>query len=149
MVFLSVVAYFIEYVMTKKSAHIVLFVFDVVALLSTLWIVDYVSMTHSDIALGSDAVEFESSILYILLLLVIPVIHLLSFSDRRKLAFFRLVNKYQIYVFSCCIVMIFSSKYIVQHSVESDFKLYGYIKCSEIIKGRYHREFYQKNNCNN
>jgi hypothetical protein len=45
------------------------------------------------------------------------------------------------------ILFIGMTKYYLVYDVEERLEKEGYVFCSELIKGRYHREVYQKNSC--
>jgi len=50
-------------------------------------------------------------------------------------------------VLAFVIIFIGITKYYLVSEVEEQLEIEGYVFCSELIKGRYHREVYQKTSC--
>jgi hypothetical protein len=131
--------------MKKHHAHLILFIFDFCACVAVYWCVDHFLMVNSLIDSGADEIVFEDSILYIAFTIVVPVIHGFTWLNKKDWAKF--INNRQGIFLAFIIVFLGVTKYYLVSKVEEQLEIKGYVFCSELIKGRYHYEVYQKTSC--
>lgn len=131
--------------MKKQNAHLILFIFDICAFLAVYWCVVHFLMVSRLIADGADRIEFESSIFYLAFTVVVPFMHSFTWFRKKNWAKF-IINKQGIFL-ALLIVVLGVTKYYLTSLVEEQFKLKGYVLCSEQFKGRYQYEEYQKTSC--
>lgn len=133
--------------LSKKNAHIVLILFDIAALAAIYWVYHYYCDIYELIEKQGSGIELESSLFYIILLLIMPVIHLLSVVNSIGFKKKHVFERYMAWLIGAAAVGLISGRYVIQYKIETDLKNSGYVLCDRFVKGRFQSEIYQFSKC--
>lgn len=122
-------------------------IFDILAIFGAYWLYSNVNGVHEQVERASNTIVFESSLSFIVLLLIMPVLHLLSVSNLER-SVLLIIHRFQLPIFIGSVILLISFKFYLNYHITSYLKTNNYILCSDFNKGRYHSETYQKNSCN-
>lgn len=127
--------------MSKKHAHIIFLVFDVLSIAAVLWAVFYIFEKY-DAVYSSQSIEYEPLLTYLLLLIFLPAFHAMTFVEH--------LNRIRPHVGKLLIgssALLISLKIFINYDLNRHFKEYGYTLCKEEVGHKYKHETYKKN-CN-
>ena len=133
--------------MNQKQAHFTLGAFDIAAFFSCIWLYQNLGQVIQHINANTSIVVFESSQIYYLLLLIIPIIHAVVLVSKSTSNVSKWVKRYQLGILVISAVALITSKYIIQYTIAEKINNNDYVLCQKIVKGRYEHERYQKFSC--
>jgi len=133
--------------LSKRSAHLILTLFDIAALSAAYVIYRYCLSIQALLKQQAHTIELESSLLYIILLLIVPVIHFSSVAQSMSSKKNSAINKLMAGLIGTAAIGLICSKYIIQNKLEDDLEKHGYVSCDSFSKGRYKNEIYHFSTC--
>ncbi|WP_370981002.1 hypothetical protein [Agaribacterium sp. ZY112] len=132
---------------SKAEAHLILTIFDVLSIGASYWVFCSVADVFVAIEASKPEVSFESSLLYLLLLLIMPCFHFLALCRSSKLGRVAWFPRFQHIAITGLAVLIILSKFLTQSVVEKKLSAESYVECFVEVERRYVKSIYKKDAC--